>query len=78
MSPLHRDMNHFARCKQNVFTWIRQLLTQFSRYDERVPENFQQREPVHRYYREDLPVTEDRRRPPPLHPRRLDDVIVLE
>ncbi|KAG5661070.1 hypothetical protein KAF25_002713 [Fusarium avenaceum] len=48
------------------------------RYDERVPENFQQREPVHRYYREDLPVTEDRRRPPPLHSRRLDDVIVLE
>lgn len=78
MSPLRRDMNNFAKCKQNLVTRIRQLLTQFSRYDERVPENFQQREPVHRYYREGLPVTEDRRQPPPLHSRRLDDVIVLE
>ncbi|KAF4988899.1 hypothetical protein FGRMN_9480 [Fusarium graminum] len=48
------------------------------RHDERVSGAFQQRGPMHRYYREELPVTEDRRRPPTLHPRRLEDVIVLE
>ncbi|KAF5672445.1 hypothetical protein FHETE_3748 [Fusarium heterosporum] len=48
------------------------------RHDERGPGAFQQREPMHRYYREELPVTEDRRRPPTLHPRRLEDVVVLE
>ncbi|RGP64114.1 hypothetical protein FLONG3_9660 [Fusarium longipes] len=47
------------------------------RQDERVPETFQHWEPVHRYYR-DRPVTEDRRRPPPLQSRPTDDVIVLE
>ncbi|KAM0349816.1 hypothetical protein ACHAPU_003650 [Fusarium lateritium] len=48
------------------------------RHDERVPGPFQQREPMHRYYREEIPATEDRRRPPVLHPRRPEDVIVLE
>jgi hypothetical protein len=54
------------------------LLTQSSRHEERVPENFQHWEPVHRYYLDGPPITEDRRRPPPLQPRRSEDVIVLE
>ncbi|KAI8419364.1 hypothetical protein FOFC_01945 [Fusarium oxysporum] len=47
------------------------------RYEERVPEPFQHREPVHRYYREE-PVVAGDGRPRPLHPRRMEDVIVLE
>ncbi|KAG4266336.1 hypothetical protein FPRO04_05899 [Fusarium proliferatum] len=47
------------------------------RYEERVPEPFQHREPVHRYYR-DEPVVGGDGRPRPLHPRRMEDVIVLE
>ncbi|KAG4295031.1 hypothetical protein FPRO06_01615 [Fusarium proliferatum] len=47
------------------------------RYEERVPEPFQHREPVHRYYREE-PVVGGDGRPRPLHPRRMEDVIVLE
>ncbi|RGP72044.1 hypothetical protein FSPOR_2889 [Fusarium sporotrichioides] len=48
------------------------------RHGERAPENFQQWEPVHRYYRDGPLITEDRRRPPPLQPRRPEDVVVLE
>ena len=53
-------------------------LTQSSRYEERGPETFQRREPVHRYYRDEHPLTEDRHRLPPLQSRRPEDVIVLE
>uniref|UniRef100_A0A4E9DQQ6 DUF2293 domain-containing protein n=1 Tax=Gibberella zeae TaxID=5518 RepID=A0A4E9DQQ6_GIBZA len=48
------------------------------RHEGQVPESFQQWEPVHRYYRDGPPITEDRRRPPPLQPRRPEDVVVLE
>ncbi|KAM0242334.1 hypothetical protein ACHAPO_000748 [Fusarium lateritium] len=48
------------------------------RHEERVPETLQQWEPVHRYYRDRPPITEDRRRPPPLQSRRPEDVVVLE
>ncbi|KAF4437842.1 hypothetical protein FACUT_5376 [Fusarium acutatum] len=47
------------------------------RYKERVPEPFQHREPMHRYYREEPAVGGDGRLRP-LHPRRMEDVIVLE
>ncbi|OBS27655.1 hypothetical protein FPOA_01597 [Fusarium poae] len=48
------------------------------RHEERVPETLQQWEPVHRYYRDAPPITEDRRRPPPSQSRRPEDVVVLE
>ncbi|KAJ4134748.1 hypothetical protein NW768_004349 [Fusarium equiseti] len=47
-------------------------------YEERGPETFQRREPVHRYYRDEHPIIEDRHRPPQLQSRRPEDVIVLE
>ncbi|KAF4336346.1 hypothetical protein FBEOM_9799 [Fusarium beomiforme] len=46
-------------------------------HEEHVPEPFQRREPVHRYYREEPPIAGEGR-PPTLHPRRMEDVIVLE
>jgi hypothetical protein len=77
MSHWLQVTNRSARCKQSVARQIRKTLTRYSRYEERVPEPFQHREPVHRYYREE-PVVEGDGRPRPLHPRRMEDVIVLE
>ncbi|KAF4450723.1 hypothetical protein F53441_6166 [Fusarium austroafricanum] len=48
------------------------------RREERMPDTYQHQEPVHRYYREEPVITADGRRPPTLHPRRMEDVIVLE
>ncbi|KAF5027774.1 hypothetical protein F66182_104 [Fusarium sp. NRRL 66182] len=48
------------------------------RHDERVPENYQYREPIPRYYPNEPPVLDDRRRAHPLYPHQPEDVIVLE